>query len=173
MSNRATRTKKRQRFNHCSHLSCVVGECSGTGESEMSLSGNDGTKQDKDAPTKGSGNNAPSSKGFTVNNASTTICTNSPHMKVIAKFPCSGTIIGKKRMSGLGSGKTERVARDARSVHPKTKCLVRVGAGRSDGGHNRTLPVRQSPKFALAESRRCWDHTKKKQTTQPLRSTDL
>ena len=101
----------------------------------MSLSGNDGTKQDKDASTKGSGNNAPSSKGFTVNNASTTICTNSPPMKVMAKFFCDGTIIGKKRIPGLGFGKTEREVRDARRVHRMTNCLIRVGVGRSDGGH--------------------------------------
>ena len=44
-------------------------------------------------------------------------------------------MIGKKRITGLGFGKTERVVRDTKKVHPKTKCLVRVGVGRSDGCH--------------------------------------
>ena len=54
---------------------------------------------------------------------------------IIASFTCYRTIIRKVWIPGLGLGKTERVARDARRVHRKTNCLVRVGVGRSDGGH--------------------------------------
>ena len=36
-------------------ISAVLMECSGTRESPMGLGGYDGTKQDKDAPTRGSG----------------------------------------------------------------------------------------------------------------------
>ena len=50
------------------------------------------------------------------------------------KFFGKRTIIGEKRISGLGPGKTERVMRDTRRVHLQTNCLVRVGVGRSDGG---------------------------------------
>ena len=57
----------------------------------MSLGGNDETKHDNDAPTKGSGNHTTSSKGFTINDASTTICINSPPMIIIARFTCIGT----------------------------------------------------------------------------------
>ena len=150
------RTKKRQCFNHGSHFSGVVGVNSGTRERKISFSGNDGTKQDKDAPTRGSGNHTSSSKGFTINDARTTICFDSPPMIIIAKFSCNGTIIGKIRIPGIRFGKSERVVRDAKRVHRKTYCLVRVGVGRSDAVMNRTLPVRLAPKFsAFAESRRC------------------
>ena len=134
MSDRTSRTKERKCFNHGSHFSGVVGVCSGTRESQMGLCSDDRTKHDVNSSMRGSGNHTPSSKGFTIHNASTTICINSPHMIIIAKFFCNGTIIGKKRISGLGFRKTERVARDGRSVHRKTNCLVRVGVGGSDGG---------------------------------------
>ena len=101
----------------------------------MALGSDDRNKHDVNSSMRGSGNHTSSSKGFTIHNASTTICINSPPMTIMAKFSCNGTIIGKKRIAGLGFGKTERVARDARSVHRKTNCLVRVGVGRSDGRH--------------------------------------
>ena len=101
----------------------------------MCLCSDDRTKHDVNSSTRESGNHTPSSKGFTIHNASTTISINSPPMIMMAKIFGNGTIIGKKRISGLGSGKTDRVERDARSVHRETNCLVRVGAGRSDGGH--------------------------------------
>ena len=101
----------------------------------MSFIGNDGTKQDKDSSTRGSGNHTPSSKDFTISNASTTISIDSPPMIIIALFSCNGTIIGKIWIPGLGFRKLKSVARDARKVHCKTNCLVRVGAGRSDGCH--------------------------------------
>ena len=75
----------------------------------MSFIGNDGAKQDNDSSTKGSGNNTPTSKGFTISNASTTICINSPPTITIAFFTCYGTIIGKVQISGLGLGKLEGV----------------------------------------------------------------
>ena len=43
--------------------------------------------------------------------------------------------MGNKGIPGLGLGKSEVVAWDARRVHRKTYCLVRVGVGKSDGGH--------------------------------------
>ena len=86
-------------------------------------------------PPRGSGHYTPSSKDFTINDTSTTICIDSPSMTIIAYFSCNGTIIGKIWIPGLGFGKSGSVVRDARSVHRKTYCLVRVGVGRSDGGH--------------------------------------
>ena len=56
-------------------------------------------------------------------------------MIIMANFFGNGTIIGKRRISRLGLGQTERVVRDVRRVHRKTNSLVRVGVGRSDGGH--------------------------------------
>ena len=94
-----------------------------------------GPKPDVFPSMRGSGNHTPSSKGFTIHNASTTICINSSPMINMAKYLCNGTIIGKKRIPGVGFGKTERVPRDARRVHRKTSCSARVGVGRSDGGH--------------------------------------
>ena len=44
-------------------------------------------------------------------------------------------IIGKAWTPGFGLGQSEGVVRDAREVLRKTRCLVRVGVGRSDGGH--------------------------------------
>ena len=35
----------------------------------------------------------------------------------------------------LGFGKSERAVRDARKVHRKTDCFVRVGESKNDGGH--------------------------------------
>ena len=78
------------------------------------------------------GNYTPSSKDFTVNNASTTISIDSPYM--IIACSCNGTYIGEKWIPGLGFSKLKRV-RDARKVHSKTNCLVRVGVGRNDGCH--------------------------------------
>ena len=101
----------------------------------MSLGGNDGTKHDINSPMRGSVNHTPSSKSFTINNASTTNCINSSHMIIIAWFTCNGMIIGKVWLAGLGLGKSERVVRDAREVLRKTRCLTRVGVGRSDGRH--------------------------------------
>ena len=46
-------TKKGQRFNHGSHFSSVVGLCSGTSESEMSLGGDDLTKHDINSSMRG------------------------------------------------------------------------------------------------------------------------
>ena len=66
------RTKKRQY--RSSHFSGVVGVCSGTRERKMSLGGNDGTKHDITSSMRGSENHHPSSKSFTINTASTTIC---------------------------------------------------------------------------------------------------
>ena len=43
--------------------------------------------------------------------------------------------IGKIRISGFELGKSEGVVWDAREVHRKTYCLIRVEVGRSDGGH--------------------------------------
>ena len=43
--------------------------------------------------------------------------------------------MGRKGYLDLGQRKTERVMRDTRRVHPQTNCLVGVGVGRSDGGH--------------------------------------
>ena len=136
MSDTTSRTKKRKFLEHGSHLSGVVVVNSGTRERKMSFIGNDGTKQDKDASTRGSGNHTPSSKDVTINDASTTICKDSLPMIIICLVLWKKrTIIGKKRIPGLEFGKTEREARDARRVHRMTKCLVRVGLGRSDGGH--------------------------------------
>ena len=43
-------------------------------------------------------------------------------------------------ISGLGLGKPEGVVRDAGEVSRKTRCLIRVGAGRSDGRHKADPP---------------------------------
>ena len=101
----------------------------------MSLGGDDRTKHDINSPMRGSGNRTPSSKGFTINDASTTICINSPPMIIVALFNCSGTIIGKVWISGFGLRMPEGVVWDAREVLRKTRCLISVGVGRSDGCH--------------------------------------
>ena len=44
-------------------------------------------------------------------------------------------IFGKVWIPGLGLGKSEGVVRDAKEVLRKTRCLVRVGVGKSDGCH--------------------------------------
>ena len=108
-------------------ISVVLLVCSGTRESQMGLCSDNRTKHDVNSSMRGSGNHTPWSKGFTIHNASTTLCINSPPMVIMAQFFGSGTIIGEKRISGLGFVKTERVARDA--------SLVRVGVDRSDGDH--------------------------------------
>ena len=77
----------------------------------MSLGGDVKTKHDIISSMRGSGNHTPSSKSFTINNASTTICINSPLMIIIAFFTCYGASIGKIRISGLGLGKPEGVGR--------------------------------------------------------------
>ena len=84
-----------------SHLASVVGMSSGTRESEMSLCGDDGTKHDIISSMRGSWNHTPSSKSFTINNASTTICKNSPLTIIIASFTCYGTSSGKIRITGF------------------------------------------------------------------------
>ena len=61
------------------------------------------TKHDVNSTMRGSGNHTPSSKGFAIHNASTTICINSPPMIIMAKFFCNGTIIGKKPKSRFPS----------------------------------------------------------------------
>ena len=111
---RAMRTKERQCFNHGSHFSSVVGVCSGTRESEISLGGDDGTKHDINSSMSGSRSYTPSSKSFTINNASTTICGNSPPTIIIASFTCYGTSIGKIRISEFGFGQPEVLVRDTR-----------------------------------------------------------
>ena len=68
-------------------------------------------------------------------------------MIIITSFTCYGSIIGKVLIPGLGFGKPEGVVRDAREVLRKTRCLIRMGVGRVMAVMNRTLPVRQSPKF--------------------------
>ena len=53
----------------------------------------------------------------------------------MTKFFIKRTIIWKVWILGLRPGKSEGVVRDAREVLRKTNCLVRVGVGKSDGGH--------------------------------------
>ena len=43
--------------------------------------------------------------------------------------------LGRYGYLDLGFGKSEGVVWDAREVQRKTRCVVRVGVGRSDGGH--------------------------------------
>ena len=101
----------------------------------MGLSGDDGTKHDINSSMRGSGNHTPSSKSFAINNASTTTYIKSTPTIIIASFTCCGTIIGRVWISGLGLGKPQVVVRDAREALRKTRCLIRVGVGRSDGRH--------------------------------------
>ena len=110
------RTKKRPCFNHGSHFSGVVGVYPGTRECKMSLSGNDGTKHDKDAPMRRSGNHTPSSKSFTINDASTTVCFNRPPMMIIAYFTCNGTIIAKLWIPGLGLREVRRCGAERQDI---------------------------------------------------------
>ena len=102
------------------------GRCSGTRESGMSLSGDDRTKHAQSHPHPTSA---------TTNDANTTICINSPPTMIIASFTCYGTSIGKILISGFGLGLPEVLVRDIRYVLSKTRCLIRVGVGRSDGRH--------------------------------------
>ena len=82
--------------NHGSRFSSVDGVCSGTKESQMGLGGVDRIKHDENSCMRRSGNHTPSSKSFTINGAGSTLCKKSPHMNIIAKFLCNGTIIRKK-----------------------------------------------------------------------------
>ena len=43
--------------------------------------------------------------------------------------------LGRYGYLDLGLGKPEGVVREAREVLRKTRCLIRVGVGRSDGCH--------------------------------------
>ena len=52
-------------------------------------------------------------------------------------------------------GKSERVVRDAREVLRKTRCLVRVGVGRSDGRHKADSSLHTSAKVPRIFDRRC------------------
>ena len=117
-----TRTKKRQCFNHSSHFSGVVGVYSGTRESKMSLGGNDGTKHDINSPVRGSGNH-------TLPARVSPSITRAPPSRVKERS------LGRYGYLDLGLGKPEGLVRDAREVLRKTRCLIRVGVGRSDGRH--------------------------------------
>ena len=97
-------TKKKQCFNHGCHFCSVVGVCSGTRESGMSLGGNDGTKHDIDSSMRGSGNHTPPSKNFTINKASNHHLYNSPPTTIVASFTCYGTSMGRYGYLDLGVG---------------------------------------------------------------------
>ena len=56
-------------------------------------------------------------------------------MTIITSFTCYETFIGKVWIPGLGLGKPEGVVLDMREVLRKTRCLVCVSVGRSDGRH--------------------------------------
>ena len=84
-SDRVMRIKEGQCFKHDSHFSDVVGVSSGIREGQVGLGSDDRTKHDVNLSMRGSGNHTPSSKDFTIHNAST-IKKNSLPMIVIVKF---------------------------------------------------------------------------------------
>ena len=75
---------------------------------KMSFCGGDKTKHDINSSMKRLGNNTPSSKFHTINNARTTICRNRPPMITIVSFTCHRTIIGKVWISRLLGWTTKR-----------------------------------------------------------------
>ena len=130
------RTKERQCFNHGSHFGCVVGVCSGTRASKMSLGADDGTKHYNYSSVRRPCDGTP----FTIHNASTPVCIDGQSLEVITSFVCCGTNVGKMQISGFGLRQAEVPAQDNRHVPCEACCLVRVSVGRSDSRHEADSP---------------------------------
>ena len=109
----------------------------------MSLGGDVGTKHNINSSKVRSCNDIPPSEGFTIQDASTSVCMNGPPTIIIASFTCYGTSIGKIRKTGFGLGQPEVQTRDTMEVLRKTRCLLRVGVGRVIAVIKRTLTCRQ------------------------------
>ena len=140
------RTKERQCFNHGSHFGCVVGVCSGTRESGMSLGGDDGTKHDINSSTRDR-EITPSSKSFTINNASTTILKIAPprwslHLSRVKERP-----LRRKEYLALGLGRRKFWCGTAGMCRARqVACYAWAYAGVM-AVIKRILPFMQSPKF--------------------------
>ena len=84
--------------------------------------------------------NTPSSKGFTIDMASTSVSMNGPSLEVITSFTCCGTNVGEMRISGFGLQQSEVQTRVCRHVSCEACCLVCVSVGKSDSRHEVDSP---------------------------------
>ena len=96
-------------------------------------------------------------------------CENHHLCKFIASFTCYGTSVGKIRIPGFGLGQLEVLVRDRKYVSSKTRCLICVGVGKSDGRHKANPSIHAITKISrILETLDAYDGHKQKQQGNPV-----